>query len=211
MPRRRPSPYRLLAATAIAWALTVAPAWAEKADRAQKLAIEADQKADIDMQGQLVAVWTGNAVLSQGSLQLRAERIEIHEQPDGYYAGSAVGSAAKPATWRQRSDRAGESVEGQADRIEFDGHSNTLKLLGNASARRLRDGQVADEITGATIVWDNLTGVFKVDGGVKSTSNPSGRLRMVLTPRPEAAAAGASSGAASAPPALTPSRSLGGP
>ncbi|MDE2372231.1 MAG: lipopolysaccharide transport periplasmic protein LptA [Burkholderiales bacterium] len=195
---------------ALACALLAAPAGAERADRTKQLVIEADQRGSIDVQGQLVTVWTGNATFSQGSLQLRADRIEVRELADGYYAAIATGTAAKPVSWHQRGDRPGEAVEGQAERIEFDGHSNTLKLIGHAAVRRLRDGVVADETEGASMVWDNQTGSFKGEGGAKSPTNPSGRVRMVLTPKPEAGASGPR-GAASAPPALTPSRSLGNP
>jgi lipopolysaccharide export system protein LptA len=62
---------------------------------------------------------------------------------------------------------------------------------------------VADEITGASIVWDNLSEVFKVEGGAVTPANPSGRVRIILSPRadsPPTTPAGAP---------LTPSRELG--
>jgi lipopolysaccharide export system protein LptA len=67
---------------------------------------------------------------------------------------------------------------------------------------------VVDEITGATIVWDNLAEVFKVEGGAVTPANPSGRVRVTLTPRAEAASAPP---AAPAPAALQPSRTLPSP
>jgi len=67
---------------------------------------------------------------------------------------------------------------------------------------------LADEITGATIVWDNNAELFSVQGGNATPANPGGRVRAVLSPRAEPAAAPAS---AAAGPALQPSRTLGGP
>jgi lipopolysaccharide export system protein LptA len=150
-----------------------------------------------------VLVYTGNVVITQGTMVLRAERVEMRELPDGYRAASALGQAGKPASWRQRRDGVDETVEGTADRIEFDGRADTLRFIGNGAVRRLRSGSVADEITGAQILWDNVSEVFKVEGGVSTATNPGGRVRAVLSPRVEPAA----SAPATAP--LTPARSLG--
>lgn len=194
----------VLTCVALACALGASAAWAEKADRSKPMFIEADRDAVIDSQRQ-VTVYTGNAVVSQGTMVLRAERIELRQTPDGYRAASAVGSRAKPATWRQRRDGVDETVEGSAERIEFDGRSDTLRFVGNAAIRRSRAGAVADEITGASIVWDNLSEVFKVEGGGPTASNPSGRVRAVLSPRAESPA---SAPAAAPLSPLAPSRAL---
>ena len=76
-----------------------------------------------------------------------------------------------------------------AERIEFDGRADTLRLVGNGQVRRLRAGQLADEINGASIVWDNVAEVFRVEGGAVTPANPTGRVRMTLSPRAEAPAA----------------------
>ncbi len=206
---------RSTAAQALAHALAVvgvlgtvmAPAQAEKADRNKPMVLEADRSGSMDLQRQ-VFVYDGNAVITQGTMVMRADRIEVRQTPDGFYTGQAIGSAGKPASWRQRRDGADEFVEGTAARIDFDGRADTLRFVGNGAVRRLRGGVVADEITGGTIIWDNLAEVFRVEGGASTAVNPSGRVRAVLAPRPAEAA--------SAPPAaapaggLTPSRSLGG-
>ena len=166
------------------------------------MVVEADRDAVLDLQRQ-VLVYTGNVVISQGTMILRAERLEMRTLSDGYRAASALGSVAKPASWRQRRDGVDETVEGTADRIEFDGRADTLRFIGNGSVRRLRGGTVADEITGASILWDNTSEVFKVEGGAASPGNPTGRVRAVLSPRAEAPA----SAPTTAP--LTPSRALG--
>ena len=187
---------------ALSCVLGVAESRAEKADRSKPWVVEADRDGVIDLQRQ-VLVYSGNVVISQGSMVLRAERIEMREMPDGYRAASALGSAARQASWRQRRDGVDETVEGTADRIDFDGRTDTLRFTGNGAVRRLRGAAVADEITGASIVWDNTAEVFKVEGGATSAANPTGRVRAVLSPRVEPAA----SAPATSP--LTPSRALG--
>lgn len=203
----------LVPALALACALAAGPARAERADRTKPMVVEADRPGTVDLQRQVV-VFNGNVVVSQGTMVLRADRVEMREMPDGYRAASATGSDGRQASWRQRRDGAAEEVvEGVADRIEFDGKADTLRFVGNGSVRRLRGGSVADEITGATIVWDNLAEVFRVEGGAPTAANPTGRVRVVLSPRAEAApsAASAASGASAATPAvpLAPSRGLG--
>ncbi len=189
-------------------ALAMGGAWAAKADRSQPIVMEADRPGTLDYQRQ-VLVFNGNAVITQGTMVLRADRIELREMPDGYRAASAIGLPGKPATWRQKRDGpADEVVEGSAERIEFDGRADTLRFIGNGAVRRLRAGSVADEITGATIVWDNLAEVFKVEGGAVTPANPSGRVRVTLTPRAEAASAPT---ATPGPAPLLPSRSLPAP
>lgn len=207
-------PAGALAAAAIAALVSGAftpPARAERADRGKPMVVEADRPGTVDLQRQVV-VFNGNVVISQGTMVLRADRIEMREMPDGFRAANAIGGSGRQATWRQRRDGAVEEVvEGVADRIEFDGKADTLRFVGNGSVRRMRAGVVADEITGATIVWDNLAEVFRVEGGAPTAANPTGRVRVVLSPRVEPAS-GASSGPAgegtAAP--LAPSRALGG-
>ncbi len=192
---------------ALALLATPLAGWAEKADRTKPMVVEADKEGVLDLQRQ-VLVYTGNVVISQGTMILRADRVELREMPDGYRAATAIGSAGRPAQWRQKRDNVDETVEGSAERIEFDGRADTLRFVGNGSVRRLRGGAVADEITGAQILWDNTSEFFKVEGGAVSATNPTGRVRAVLSPRAE--------GTASAPTPLPqaplqPSRTLGGP
>lgn len=204
-PSRPPLPafHRCLAAAALAVALVGWPAHAEKADRSKPMVIEADRPGTVDLQRQVV-VFNGNVSISQGTMVMRAERVEMREMPNGYRAATALGSPGKPATWRQRRDGVDEVVEGSADRIEFDGRADTMRFLGNGAVRRLRAGAVADEITGGSIVWDNTAEVFRVEGGATSATNPSGRVRVILSPRAD----GPPGAPAPAVP-LLPSRALG--
>ena len=188
-----------------------ADATAEKADRSKPMVVESDQGGTVDLQRQ-VLVYSGNVVLSQGTMLLRAERLEMRETPDGYRTAVAAGAAGKQASWRQKRDGVDETMEGTADRIDFDGRTDTLRFLGNGTVRRLRGAQLADEITGAVIVWDNLNEVFRVEGGTPSALNPGGRVRAVLSPRAEPGAAASAPplpASAPAPGGLKPSRTLG--
>jgi lipopolysaccharide export system protein LptA len=213
MPYTFSLPVRPLAwAIAVAFALGVGgPARAEKADRFKPLNVEADQPGRIDLVNQYV-VFNGNVVVTKGTMVIRAARIEVRETPDGYHSAVAIGAAARPATFRQKRDGVDEYIEGEAERLEYDGKTDTVRFVTNASVRRLRGTTVADEISGNLVSYDSISEVFGVSGGAAATpTNPGGRVRLVLTPRDgsqaalEAAAAAASS--ASAP--LKPIPALG--
>lgn len=195
-----------LSAVALVLGLCAPGAWAEKADRTKPIVVDADQPGTFDLQRQVV-VFSGNVVITQGTLTLRAERIEVRETREGQRLALAVGSAAQPARYRQKRDGVDEWIEGSAERIEYDTRADTLKLSGNATVRRLRGTEVADEIAGSSIVWDNGAGLFTVSGGTPTLANPSGRIRAVLAPRAEPAASAAAP-APAAPP--RPPRSPGG-
>ena len=180
------------------------PVLAEKSDRQQPIVVEADRDGVLDLQRRVIT-YAGNAVVTQGTMVLRAERIEMRETADGYRAASAIGGAGRQASWRQKRDGVDEIVEGAAERIEFDGRSDTLRFIGKAVVRRLRGDAVLDEITGSTIVWDNTSEVFRVEGGAPTAGNPSGRVRAVLSPRTDSAAPPPARPASAA---LSPSRGI---
>jgi len=191
---------------AAALGLTAAlPAAAERADRNKPLTMEADRPCTVDLVRQL-SVCSGNVVIAQGTLVIRADRVELRELPDGYRTATAIGTPGKPAAYKQRRDGGEEELEGTAERVEYDARNDTLRFIGNAQVRRLRSNLPAEDIQGNVIVWDNAAELFSVHGGTATPSNPSGRVRAVLSPRADAASA------ASAPqgtPPLQSSQSLG--
>lgn len=202
---------RTLPLLAILVALASGPAFAEKADRFKPLNVEADQPGRIDLLNQHV-VFNGNVVVTKGTMTIRAGRIEVRETPEGYHSAVAIGSAGKPATFRQKRDGVDEWIEGEAERLEYDGKTDTIRFVTNAAVRRLRGSTVADEIAGNVVSYDSIAEVFSVSGGAAATpTNPGGRVRAVLTPREGSAAAAEAAAAASQPaPPLKLAPSLGG-
>jgi len=192
MSRLRPFPLFALCAAL----LGAAPgAHAEKADRGKPLTIEADQPSTVDLQKQIV-VFGGNVVLAQGTMTIRAERLEVRERPDGHRAATALGAGARQASFRQKRDGVDETIEGRADRIEYESRGDVVRFVGNAQVRRLRGSTPADEINGSVITYDNGNETFSVQGaasaagaGSAAAGEGGGRVRVVITPRPEAALA----------------------
>ncbi len=205
VPKRPPAPWLVACLAAAAIAVAV-PVQAEKADRFKPLNVEADLPGKIDLLNQFV-VFNGNVVVTKGTMTIRAARIEVRETPDGYHTAVAIGSPTKLATFRQKRDGVDEYIEGEAERLEYDGKTDSVRFVNRASVRRLRGATVADEITGNLVTYDSISEVFSVSGGGPATaSNPGGRVRAVLTPREGSPAAEA---AASAAPALKSTPALG--
>jgi len=180
-----------------------APVHAERADRLQRIVIEAAQDGQFDLQKQVV-VYSGNVVITQGTMVIRAAKVEVHQLPSGYYTAVAFGSPNTPATFRQKRDGVDEYIEGEAERLEYDGKSDTVKFINRAKLRRLRGATLADEVSGNLITYDATTEKMNILGGAAPTpANPNGRVQAVLTPREGSEAAeeirAAQAAAASAP------------
>lgn len=174
---------RALTGVLLAFAV-VCPAHAEKADRTKPLNVAADRQGTVDLHNQVV-VFTGNVIITKGTIVIRADRVEVREGAEGYRTAVAIGSRARPATFRQKRDGVDEYIDGQADRLEYEEKGEVVRFAGNSVVRRLRGTSVADEITGNVIAYDNTTEVFSVNGGTPSegAGTPGGRVRAVLTPR----------------------------
>lgn len=149
------------------------PAHAEKADREKPIQLEADTVTIDDIKK--VSVYQGNVILSQGTMLVRADWVQVTQNAEGLDKVNATG---RPVAFRQKMDSSEEFIEGFADRVEFDGVTRQLELIGQA---RLRRG--SDELRGTQISYNANTEFFKVVGQPDAKS-PSGRVRAVIRPKP---------------------------
>lgn len=182
--RRFPSLRRAAAGAALALCM-LSPAWADKADRHKPLNFAADS-ARVDEAKQL-NILSGNVEITKGTIVIRADQVEVRQAADGQQAAVATGAPGKRAYFRQKREGSDEYIEGEAERLEYDSRSDTVKLVNQAVMRRFRGSTLADEVAGNTISYDNTSEVFQVLGGPDSAA-PSGRVRGVLTPREAASA-----------------------
>lgn len=182
----------------------VAPVHAEKADRSLPLTLSSDKQGVIDNVNRRRRL-EGNVIITQGSLALRAEVVDVRETPDGYIQAHANGLPGKPVSFRQGRDKPGEAVDGVADQVEYDTRTETVRFIGNARVRSTQGTAVRDEVTGALIVYNSRTEVVTLDAG-SASPNPNGRLRMVVMPPAPPADDAASAPAPALP--LKPSTTL---
>jgi lipopolysaccharide export system protein LptA len=198
----------LISLVGAVWLCLAGTAQAEKADRNKPMNVEADALRYDDLKQ--VSVFTGRVVLTKGTIVIRGDRLEVRQDPDGYQFGLATGSAEKLAFFRQKREALDEFIEGEGETITYDGKADTVTFSRKAQLRRLRGSTLADEITGGNIVYENLTDLFTVDGVGKSgptgALGSSGRVRVMLTPKPENGASAPASDSTK----LKPSSTLGG-
>ena len=162
---------------------------AEKADRNKPMNIEADALRHDDLQQ--LTVFTGRVVMTKGSIVLRGARLEVKQDADGYQSGVVTSEPGKRAFFRQRRDTPPgapeEFVEGEGEVIEYNGRADTVRFVRRAELRRYRGGALSDELSGAVIVYYNLTDVFTVDGQQKGKSDApaaaGSRVRAILAPK----------------------------
>jgi lipopolysaccharide export system protein LptA len=180
------------------------PAAAEKADRDKPMNIEADALRYDDLKQ--TSVFTGNVVVTKGTIVIRGARVEVRQDPEGYQYGVVTAEPGKLAFYRQKREGVDEYIEGESQVIEYDGKADRVKFIRQAQLRRFHGPTLSDEMVGSLIIYDSSNDVFTVDGGPSSPAG-GGRVRAVLAPRPSASApASAASGASAAH--LRPSMTL---
>ena len=164
-----------LAFTAFIFCCMVGAALAERADRDKPINLEADRVTIDD--AKKVSVFEGNVVLTQGTTMLKADRMTVREDAQGFQYAVAYGNLAY---FRQKRDGVDEYIEGWAERIEYDGKAERVQLFDQA---RMKRG--ADEVRGSYISYDQPTEFYRVVGAQDSTASDHspGRVRAVIQPK----------------------------
>jgi lipopolysaccharide export system protein LptA len=163
----------------LVFALPLAAA-AEKADKDKPTQIEANRMSADDTRR--VNIFEGNVVLTKGTLAVRADRIVVRQDAEGFQHTTATGS---PVRFKQRLDpKEGEKearwLDGEARRIEINDREQKVELF---DAARVNRG--GDEVTGDYIFVDQASDFFSVSSG----KGEPGRVKAVIQPKsaPDAA------------------------
>lgn len=163
-------------------AVCASGARAEKADRDKPVNIEADRMSYDDLRQ--VNVFEGSVTLTQGTLLIRADRLTVRQDAEGFQRGIAEKGPGGFAYFRQKRDGLDEYVEGWGERIEYDARSEKAEL--STRARIVRGG---DEVRGGVIVYDGRSEFYSVTGarpGGAPERDSDGRVRAVIQPRANA-------------------------
>ncbi len=179
-------------AVALAGAILIAPspALAEKADKEKPTNIEANRMNSDD--ARRITIFEGNVILTKGTILVRADRIMVRQDAEGFQLTTATGG---PARFRQKREASDEWIEGEALRIELDDKNEKIEL--HQRARMLRD---QDEVRGELISYDTRSEFFSVTGakGPGAGTSPDARVRAVIQPKAQDPAAVKSAPAAPA-------------
>jgi len=172
---------------ALAALMLAVPAMAEKADREKPVNIESDRMNADD--AKKTATFEGKVVLTQGTLTIRAERIVVRQDNDGFQYGTATATPGATASFRQKREGVNEYVDAEAERIEYDARADRVEFFNRA---RLRRGG-GDDVCGNYISYDARTEFFSVNSGkspAAGAAQTGGRVRAILMPKGAAAPAG---------------------
>lgn len=184
MPAKRSNLLPRCIALLFAFALSAAPAHAEKADRSKPIHLEADRVTVDD--AKQISTFTGNVVLTQGTMVLRGDKMEVRQDKNGFRHGTTWGTLAY---FKQKREGADELIEGWAERIEYDSRADKVQMFNRAMLKR---GQ--DEVRGNYISYDVASEFFQVDGGGTKSASPrpgEGRVRIIMQPKPKEEASAA--------------------
>lgn len=153
--------------------LSAALVYAEQADRSLPINLEADQVILDDIKK--ISTFSGNVILSQGTMLMRADKVVVTLDKDGFSKGILYGN---PASYRQKREGMDEYIEASAERVEYDARAETLNFYGQAKIKRS-----LDFIEGEHISYQAKTEIFQVDGRAEKSGVPAKRVRAVLQPQ----------------------------
>ena len=140
-------------------------ATAEKPDYSQQIQIDADNLVSIE---ESVLTYKNNVVVTQGSIQLKADQLEINASAG---KGNEVYIASgKPVTYTQMMAD-GTPVMAQANEMRYEPSSRTLTLSGDAQLSK------NDSIVKASVIRYNLE---KQD--ISAESDQTKRVTTIITP-----------------------------
>jgi lipopolysaccharide export system protein LptA len=142
-------------------------AWAEKRDRDQPIGVVADE-GSLDQTKQ-ETIFTGNVEVTQGTLKMTAQRVQVNRFENGTQKMKATGS---PVHFQQKLEGKNEWVRGRGNTVTYDSASGQVILATNARVER--DGDV---VTGDTITYNTHTEVYTAKRGASK-----GRVSVVLQP-----------------------------
>lgn len=158
---------RVAAALAAALlALGAGGAIARDSDRNQNMNISsAHSEGSLDDSG--VYTFTGAVVITQGTMEIHADRADIHR------AGGDVARAeltGKPATLKQQMND-GTWMNAKADRIDYDTRNDVLVLTGNYTVTTPRGSTSGQRLT------------YDLKNSRVESGGSSGRVNMTFVPK----------------------------
>ena len=180
-PRLRVAPFRVApfcAIVALAAAVAAADARAEAADKGKPINYSADS-GEVNYQTKLGNL-SGNVVITQGTMTIRADRITFRQNADNSVSATAHGN---PIAFRQKRDGVDEYFEGFAQRAEYDGEKEVLELYDRALLKR-----ADDELRSNYIYYNTRTEQFRAEGRpdaatLPADTGPGARVRGVFQPK----------------------------
>ncbi len=157
----------------IALLIVSAEALALKSDREQPIKIAADAAMVDESRG--TSVYRGDVIITQGSLQVTADEVEIFTNRGEVIQiiASMDKASEELAHYQQQTNEAMDMVYADAKKITYLVQEQRLHLSGDA---RLQ--QVQDVFTGQLLYYDLAQGIVNLN-----SAGDSDRVNMTITPK----------------------------
>lgn len=154
-------------------------------DRLQQIDIEADEATFNENQG--LTTYRGNVILSQGSLEVKADTMLIRQTVTQQLKDiKAEGASSNPVTLKQQvaaRDGSIEWVNARSHALLYDMKLNLVEFIGDANIKK---GEAT--IQSEHIKYDATQGIFEARNNAsdaKNTDKNSSRVRISLPPQTE--------------------------
>jgi lipopolysaccharide export system protein LptA len=140
---------------------------ARSSDRNQPMNISSAQQSG-SLEQNAVNTWSGNVIITQGTLEIRANKADIYQ--NGGDPVKAVLTGTQAVLKQQMED--GSPMTAKADRIEYDMTSDVIVLIGNYTVTTPRGST-----SGQRLTYDLKT------GRIESGGQGNGRITTTILPK----------------------------
>ena len=138
-------------------------------DSDQELTLEAVSAEFDETLG--MTTYTGEVVMQQGSMVIRADKLVIYGKLD---SANKVIATGKPAKFQQTAKVDAQPVRASANKLEYEVSNETLVLVGNAAL-----DQEGSSLKSNLIKYDVKKALVKA-GSKKDATDGDDRVRMVI-------------------------------
>ncbi len=162
-----PRTLSLLAALALSGAVQALPT-----DKSQPIHISADSASRNDQTG--ITLYTGQVEVSQGSMLINGESVELHQNASGV---SVIIANGAPAHYQQRPKADQEITHAYGNTLNYNTLTQELTITGQAKV-----SQGSDTFSGDRIIYDMKKSTVHAFSDKRSKGS---RVQMVIQPKPD--------------------------
>ena len=136
------------------------------------------------------STFTGKVVMTRGLMTLRADKLTMHEDAQGFQYGTATVAPGNLVFVRQEAPEKFEVLEAKGLRAEYNGKTEEFEMIGDAVVTKFVCGKPFDTISGDRVKYNQSTNTYQAFSKSGAAGN-SGRVRSVAAPGAKADAAAA--------------------
>ena len=160
-----------------------APAMAKQSDRDQPMDIHSTSFDGSDQQPNGKVIWTGNVVITQGTLKVTGSKATGYLDGDNQIKRVVVDG--KPATIHQLDDQ-NQPMDGEAANIDYDVVADRAVLTGNAKVKQPAKGSAAGDKLTYNTKDSTMTGESSGGAPVHMTFQPKNKTPAAAPATPAA-------------------------